>query len=44
MPFLSRLLVLGRLGVAELILATERLLHQTVAVLQQVGTKLTTGA
>lgn len=42
-PFLPRLLVFGRLGIAALILAAERLLHEAVAVLQQVGADLAAG-
>lgn len=43
-PFLPRLLAGGRLGVADLILAAERLLHEAIAVLQEVGADLAAGA
>ena len=40
MPFLPRLLAFGQLGISELVLAVERLLHKAVAVLQQIGADL----
>ena len=43
-PFLPWLLVPGGFGVAALVLAAERLLHEAGAVLQEVGADLAAGA
>ena len=39
-PFLSRLLAVDGLGIVALILAAEGLLHEAIAVLQNVGADL----